>query len=175
MIDRMYYTPEEVAKRFKLSLSTIYNLIDKGDLPSIKLGKCYRIPHSELSEYLKNRSKKSVLKTRLKLPLAVMKFVNLMGESNKKKNVLSIRLFGSYARSDYTAKSDIDLLIVVKDLNSKMSDLISEISDEAMSLTDYEEFLSVIQLSETQWAKAKKNNTPFYNSVSKESLELWKK
>ena len=39
-------------------------------------------------------------------------------------NIVKIILFGSYARGDYSAESDIDLLLIVKD------DSIADIEDE---------------------------------------------
>ena len=40
------FTVEEVAEIFKLSNGSVRNLIKKGEIPAIKIGKQYRIPES---------------------------------------------------------------------------------------------------------------------------------
>lgn len=175
MLDRTYYTPEELAKRFKLSLSTIYNLIEKGGIPTVKLGKCYRIPHAGLDKYLMSNSKGYTPSEPSKnLPPAVGELIKNITASDIKDDILDIILFGSYARGDYDAESDTDILIIVKDLTIKLSDSISEMSDRAMASSNYDDFLSVIKMSEQQWNGAREIETPFYNSVMKEGISLWK-
>lgn len=175
MLDRNYYTPEELAQMFKLSLSTVYNLINRGELPCVKLGKCYRISQSELEQYLQIHSKHSTLRSKRRLPPVINRLLALIKESPEKDNIQSLKLYGSYARGDYDSHSDIDLLIILKRSSIETSDAIAELSDEAMASKDYEDFLSIIQLSQKQWEKAKKSKTPFYKAVTKEGIELWKK
>ncbi|MBD3311954.1 hypothetical protein GF352_00645 [archaeon] len=43
-----------------------------------------------------------------------------------KKNLVSIMVFGSYARGDYNGDSDVDLIVVVKD---KTKELVKELND----------------------------------------------
>lgn len=45
------YTVEEVAGIFKLSRGSIRNLIKKGEIPAIKIGKQYRIPESIIEKF----------------------------------------------------------------------------------------------------------------------------
>lgn len=105
----------------------------------------------------------------------VTEFVKLVSESDENDNIISVILFGSYARGDYDADSDIDILIILKRSDSEISDSISGMSDKAMESNEYEDFLSIIQLSDKQWKEAEKMSTPFYNTVSKEGIVLWKK
>lgn len=174
MIDRIYYTPEELAKKFRLSLSTIYNLIDKGDLPSVKIGKCYRIPESGLNKYLQMRTRR-VGKSDGRLPAVVQKFAESIKKSSVRDKISEIIFYGSYARGDYNADSDIDILVILKKSDNKTSDLIAKLSDNAMADTDYCDFLSIIQITENQWGQAAQLRTPFYNAVTKEGIDLWKK
>lgn len=172
MIDTIYYTPEELAKRFRLSLGTIYNLIERGELPNVKIGKCYRISHNGLLKYLSLHSSAASVE---KIPQSAKKFVELANSSAIKANILDIILFGSYARGDFDKDSDIDVLVVLKSKDSKSGDAISAMSDEAMAFTDYDDFLSVVQLSKEQWEEVARLKTAFYRSVSKEGISLWKK
>lgn len=43
------YTPEQVADILQLSKSTIYTLIERGEIVAKKIGKVYRIPASSIS------------------------------------------------------------------------------------------------------------------------------
>jgi excisionase family DNA binding protein len=38
----------DAARFLKVSVSTVYTMLDRGDLPSVKIGKCRRIPHRAL-------------------------------------------------------------------------------------------------------------------------------
>jgi len=174
VIDERYYTPEELSKGFKLSLSTIYNLIYKGELPYIKIGKSYRIPHRYLLEYLNNHSS-GLTSSPKKLPAAAKEFLNMIIASNVKQSIADVVLFGSYARGNFHADSDIDVLVILKKDDIKIKDQINAISDDAMEAEGYEDLLSVIIMTESQWEQAKKLSTPFYNSIINEGISIWKK
>ncbi|MFN3476670.1 MAG: helix-turn-helix domain-containing protein [Candidatus Methylomirabilales bacterium] len=45
------YTVEEFAKVFKLSPEAVRNLIRKGEIPAIRIGKQYRIPQDVVDHY----------------------------------------------------------------------------------------------------------------------------
>lgn len=171
MIDTIYYTPEEISKRFRLSLSTIYNLIEKGDIPNVRIGKCYRIPHNELVKYLDQRRH---IATPKGPPPSVKKFVELVKASPIRENILDIVLFGSYARGDFNGDSDIDVLVILKDRDNESSDSIAALCDDAMEYTDYDDLLSVVHLSKEQWEEATRLRTPFYNAVAGEGISQWK-
>jgi len=176
MIDRIYYTPEEVSKMFRLSLSTIYNLIERGELPGIKLGKCYRIPEVELNSYLQGKTARSQAPAEdLKIPETAGEFIKLIRNSTAAKSIVDIFIYGSYARGDYNADSDIDMLVILKEFRTDLNDAIAEMCDDSMALAGYDDLLSVIQLSKDQWDKAGRLKTPFYNSVNREGISLWKR
>lgn len=42
------YTPGEVAKLFRVAMSTVYRWMDNGDLKFIRIKKTLRIPYSEI-------------------------------------------------------------------------------------------------------------------------------
>jgi len=41
---------QEVARFLKLSVASVYKLMDKGDLPYVKIGRSRRIPHRAVVE-----------------------------------------------------------------------------------------------------------------------------
>lgn len=53
MSDEEFFTPEEVADRFKVTRRTIYRWIKEGRLQSVKVGDLVRITKSALEEFLK--------------------------------------------------------------------------------------------------------------------------
>jgi len=49
MNNPLVYTPEQAADLLQLSKSTVYSLINQGEIVAKKIGKVYRIPASSLS------------------------------------------------------------------------------------------------------------------------------
>ena len=45
------YTPDEVAKEFKISKHTVYELIKRGELRAFKVGNKMRIEQEEIKRY----------------------------------------------------------------------------------------------------------------------------
>ncbi len=52
MSEDKYFTPEEIAEKYKVSKATVYNWIQKGKLKAIRLGKSVRIPESALNDFI---------------------------------------------------------------------------------------------------------------------------
>lgn len=52
-----YLRPSEVARRLSLSLSMVYNLVENGDLPSIKIGRSIRIEAKGLTDWITQKRK----------------------------------------------------------------------------------------------------------------------
>jgi excisionase family DNA binding protein len=55
MSDDELLTVEQVAELLKLGRITIYELIDAGELPSIKIGRCRRIPTSAIGAFIQRK------------------------------------------------------------------------------------------------------------------------
>jgi excisionase family DNA binding protein len=47
-----FYTPQEVAQKLKIDLSTVYRWIREGQLKAVKIGHFWRISESELKRLL---------------------------------------------------------------------------------------------------------------------------
>ena len=52
------YTPNDVSKLLRIRVSTVYELIECGDLPAIRIGKNYKIPIVAFDEWLINSTVK---------------------------------------------------------------------------------------------------------------------
>jgi excisionase family DNA binding protein len=54
--DDLLLTVAEVADTMRVSNMTIYRLIKSGELPALRVGKNYRIRHSDVQRFLEDRS-----------------------------------------------------------------------------------------------------------------------
>ena len=87
-------------------------------------------------------------------------------------NILAIILYGSVARNENTAESDIDIAIIVK---AEMDDMTRDrfIRWSAEMDLRYDRVFSIIDIQEENMEKWG-NVLPFYQSVKKEGIILWK-
>ena len=49
-----FFSCEEIAMRYSVKTTTVWEWIRRGDLPAIKIGKQYRIRASDLEEFERN-------------------------------------------------------------------------------------------------------------------------
>lgn len=59
MKDQEYFTPEEIAEKFKVKKTTVYAWIRENKLRAIRIGKLARIPQDALDEFIKSAEKDS--------------------------------------------------------------------------------------------------------------------
>ncbi len=50
--DQLLVTPEEAARRLSVGRTTVYELLASGELRSVSIGRCRRVPVSELCSYV---------------------------------------------------------------------------------------------------------------------------
>ena len=55
--DRLLLTIPEVAARLGMGRSFVYQLVLKGEIPSIKLGRARRVPTGAVEQFIKDRMK----------------------------------------------------------------------------------------------------------------------
>jgi excisionase family DNA binding protein len=55
MADEKLLTPEQVADRLQVTVQTIYTWIRSGYLPSIKVGRLWRIRPDDLEDFIKQQ------------------------------------------------------------------------------------------------------------------------
>jgi len=54
--DRLLLRPREVAAATGLSRSMVYELIGRGELPSIRVGKSVRVPVADLQQWIRDQA-----------------------------------------------------------------------------------------------------------------------
>jgi uncharacterized protein len=87
-----------------------------------------------------------------------------------KKNIIKKYLFGSYAKNQQNEWSDIDVLIIVKQLDNKIRKEISSLSSDYSINKDI--LISPILKDIDVWEKNKAHNTLFYKEIEKYGIEL---
>ena len=55
VIERLMFRPIEAAEAIGISRSRCYELIARGELPSVKVGGCIRIPVTALKEWISSQ------------------------------------------------------------------------------------------------------------------------
>lgn len=84
--------------------------------------------------------------------------------------LMLIKLFGSKARGDFHKESDIDILIVIKEITKKDKDLISALSFE-ISLK-YKVFISELIFSELTWKAYQEKRFSLARNVDGEGVKI---
>ena len=86
------------------------------------------------------------------------------------RRILSITLFGSKARGDADAESDVDLLLLVdeesKTLRSELWRIASDLSLE------HNVVLSVRVYAQTRWAASRRMRLPLYRAIVADGIPL---
>lgn len=86
-------------------------------------------------------------------------------------NVVKIKLYGSYARGDFDTDSDIDIMILIRDNNSKeLHEIRTEIAHQI--LLDFGVLVSIVFIEEThfyEWFDA----IPLYQNVENEGISIY--
>jgi excisionase family DNA binding protein len=167
-----FYTPEEVASQLKLSLTTVYKLIKSNELPSIRLGKCYRLPASHLARLIQQQLPRSAVFT---IPKVAQAFIDQIKSAPPKlqERLTQVILFGSHARGESHAHSDVDLLILHQGLTPLQEQGLNRMATEAMATVDYQDVLSLIRKSEKQWQYDKEAQAGLYQNITREGIVLW--
>lgn len=87
-----------------------------------------------------------------------------------KENLISGYLFGSYSRSEQTPESDIDLLFIVRKLDTNLRTELSSLASDYSLERDV--IISPILKDIQVWEKNRIYDTLFYQEVTKDGIKL---
>lgn len=161
-----YYTPEELAQQFKLNRMTIYRLLRSGDIPSVRIGKSYRVSENHLQNWLTDQ------KTAIRIPKVVDEWIRLLRQAKEVgEKIILVILFGSHARGTAHENSDIDLLMVERGMTEKDHELLLDLLTEAEIAC--EDDISLITRTTDEWEKMHETRSGLYQQLFKEGYALW--
>lgn len=83
-------------------------------------------------------------------------------------------LFGSYAREDFSVESDLDLLVVLKELTRETEQRLLEIVHDIESRADFNFIISTIVFDEEGYQMRKGKGSLFLDTAEEEGMVLWK-
>jgi predicted nucleotidyltransferase len=87
--------------------------------------------------------------------------------------VLLVRLFGSKARGDFDAESDVDVLVVVKNNDWQFSD---DVALEACDpMLEHNVVISPTVVGADHYGWLQEHKAPFYRAVKQDGVDLWTK
>lgn len=61
MIDRLAYTVTETAQALGIGRTVAYDLIRRGEIPHVRIGRSIRIPRASLDAWLQGRTKPTTI------------------------------------------------------------------------------------------------------------------
>lgn len=175
-----YMTVSQYASLVGKDTSVIRRLIASGAIKAEKLGNQWILPNDTVypidkriksGEYRNWRKMSDVRKSNPILMKALSQMCNEL-KGIYGNQILKIVLYGSYARGEETAESDVDIALILKEADS-------EKTHEAMTdvVVDYEleqgVTLSVITIEYENYAEWR-TTLPFYKNIDREGIVLWK-
>lgn len=175
-METKWYTPEEIAESLKINKLTVYKYIRSGQIKAIKLGRHYRISDKDLDWFIR----KSIVDRFVLEDILPKRDYEAVQEAKKRLldqypgRIELIKVFGSKVRGEATKESDLDLLIVVKNLDYSIEKQLRKTARSVNDEYDYEPFISSIFLSTKDYERLKKLETPFYKNVEQEGIDIWK-
>lgn len=85
-------------------------------------------------------------------------------------NFVQLKLFGSRARGEARPESDIDILVITKELDRKIDDIIIDITCQVC--LDYDIYLEMLDFSLEKYHRLQREQWPFILNVDREGVDL---
>ena len=82
-------------------------------------------------------------------------------------------LFGSRARGDFDASSDLDVLVVLSECDSAALESARAARYEVMQRWQFEPLISLLLLSEQDWQDLSKHSAGLKRNIEREGLTVW--
>lgn len=110
-----WMTVQQVAEYLQLSPMMIYKMAQLGKIPSVKIGRVWRLQKEAIDLWLQSKSENTEEPPFRKTAKAVLADFVSKTKMRWKDQLVQIVVFGSQARGDAVPESDIDVLVVFKE------------------------------------------------------------
>ncbi len=87
--------------------------------------------------------------------------------------IVAVKLFGSKARGDYEADSDLDVLVVVKSDDWRLHDQM--VVTAVQPMLDYDVVIAPLIVSTRRLRHWQRDRTPIHRSIQSDGVSLWTK
>lgn len=163
-----WMTIKEVAKYLKLSEAMIYKLAQKGEMPAAKIGSAWRFSEEAIDRWLGDESKST---SPFPEPIAAILTDFVQAAKTKyKENLSTVIVFGSRARGDAEPDSDVDVVVVLKNIADYWK-LKMEIEDIAYSVTFDKGRVIVLSPALISEEELLHDSTPLVINIRKEGIK----
>ncbi len=88
-------------------------------------------------------------------------------------NLFLLTLYGSYARDEAVADSDVDLLVVLRRSTPEAEALVRKIVYDTMWRIDFAYYLSLYLIDENHYRTLKQHSASILKNIEKEGQVLW--
>ena len=89
-------------------------------------------------------------------------------------NLFLLTLYGSYARGEASADSDVDLLVVLKKSTSEEEALVRKIIYDTMWRMDFAYYLSLYLIDENHYRMLEQQGASILKNIRQEGRVLWR-
>ena len=158
----------DLARYLQLAPVTVYKLVRENKIPVTRIGKSLRFPKAMIDGWLADQQKMKRV-----VPITIPEAVSLFAKkvrSQFRKQIMEIRLYGSFARHEEQPDSDMDVALIVCQKNLALIRSISQIASDVSLETD--RLISVTVLEETAYHRGINEGYPFYVNIQKEGIAV---
>ena len=178
-------TLSEAAQYLRVASVTLYRMARRGEVPAVKFGRGWRFHHDCLSGWMKEKEGQSGARADHSIDLAafrhistretkaVLEFIKIL-KDRYAQSLTQVILYGSRARGDFKAYSDIDLLVLFAGDEA----LIKKIKEEVLLMTsDFnlqkELLLQVFVMQKQEWEKPSFKTFLLVEKIKREGIVLY--
>lgn len=151
-----WLTLDELSQYLKVSRAYLYKEVQGGRIPAVKIGRSWRFDRSRIDQWLKEKEGRGNGPLAPEFPWSdcLEAFLTSLHKAFGKR-FSSLWVYGSWARGEAHAESDVDLLIVLKSIDDywKDSNVVTDMAYEATFGRDRSVVFSTMVVTEKAFLK----------------------